>query len=78
MPTREHSTAEFVPLAFFPWDSRPESLPVDIEEAATAIFLAHGDIGAAAVLLKVSASKLNRIVRRCPRLQRLRADLAGP
>jgi hypothetical protein len=71
------SPDEFLPLPYFPWLSRPETLPLDVEEAATAIYLAHGDIGAAAGLLKVTLAKLSRFVRRCPRLQRLRDDLAS-
>ena len=71
------SPDEFLPLAFFPWDTRPETVPLDVEECATAIYLAEGDIRAAAARLKVTAAKFNRMVRRCPRLQRLRDDLGG-
>jgi hypothetical protein len=69
------SPDEFLPLPYFPWLSRPTTVPLDVEEAATAIYLAKGDIGAAAGLLKVRVATLNRLVRRCPRLQRLRDDL---
>jgi hypothetical protein len=71
------SPDEFLPLPYFPWLSRPTTVPLDVEECATAIYLAKGDIGAAAALLKVSATQLKKVVRRYPRLQRLRADLAG-
>ena len=71
------SPEEFLPLPFYGWLERPPDLPIDSDEAATAIYLAHGDINAAAARLKVTAARLNRLVRRCPRLQRLRDDLAG-
>jgi hypothetical protein len=72
------SPDEFLPLPDYScWLERPADLPLDVEECATAIYLAKGDIGAAAARLKVTAAKLNRLVRRCPRLQRLRDDLAG-
>ena len=77
MPTREYSVDEFVQLPYFGWDSRPETLPLDVEECATAIYLAKGDIRVAAARLKVTVAKLNRLVRKCPRLVRLRDDLAG-
>jgi hypothetical protein len=69
------SPDEFLPLPYFPWLSRPETLPLDVEEAATALYLDGGDERAAASRLKVSTSTLNRLVRRCPRLMRLKADL---
>jgi hypothetical protein len=65
------SPDEFLPLPYFPWLSRPETLPLDLDEAATALYLAKGDPTAAAALLKVSPARLNRVVRRSPRLQRL-------
>ena len=32
---RERHPAEFLPLAFYPWISRPETLPIEYDEAAT-------------------------------------------
>jgi hypothetical protein len=72
---REHDASEFEPLPFYGWLERPPDLPVDPEEAATAIYLAHGDVSAAAALLKVSPARLNRVVRGSPRLVRLKAEL---
>jgi hypothetical protein len=66
---------EFEPLAYFPWDSRPETLPLDVEEAATALYLAQGDINRAAARLKVTPARLNRTIRKSPRLIRLRVEL---
>ncbi len=73
--SRLHDASEFLPLAFFPWDSRPETVPLDPEEVATALYLAEGDPSAAACLLKVTPAQLSRIVRKSPRLLRLQADL---
>ena len=74
---RSPSPDEFLPLPFYGWLERPLDLPIDPDEAATAIYLAHGALNRAAELLKVSPARLNRVVRRSPRLQRLRLDLAG-
>ena len=74
---REYSAAEFVPLPYFGWDSRPETLDLDVEECATAIYLAKGDIRAAAARLKVTSARLNKLLRRAPKLQRLCSDLAA-
>ena len=64
---------EFVPLPYYPWDRRPAHLPVDIEEAATALYLSEGLIGKAAERLKVEPLKLVRIISRSARLTRLHA-----
>jgi hypothetical protein len=63
--------AEFLPLPYYSWDERPHTLPIDHDEAATAIHLAHGDPAHAARLLKVPAVRLNRMLRQSPRLQRV-------
>jgi hypothetical protein len=46
-----------------------------VEEAATALFLKNGDVGAAAIRLCVTPARLNRTIRKSPRLQRLIAAL---
>jgi hypothetical protein len=51
---RRPQADEFLPLPQFFWDSRPETLPISLEEAETAIFLANGDLNAAAARLKVT------------------------
>jgi hypothetical protein len=71
--SKEHDE-EFIPLPFYPWDSRPPSLPLDPDECATAIHIAKGDIPAAAALLKVPEFRLNRQIRHHPRLQRVRDE----
>jgi hypothetical protein len=71
----EPSSDQFLPLPFYGWLERPPDLPIDFDEAATAIYIAHGDISAAAALLKVTPARLNRVVRGSPRLVRLKAEL---
>jgi hypothetical protein len=69
---------EFLPLAFYPWDSRPETVPLDDDECATALFLSGGDINAAAALLKVMPARLKRAIRKSGQLQLLLSDLQPP
>ena len=71
MPTREYSVDEFVQLPYFAWDSRPETLPLDVDECATALYLGGGDVKDAASRLKVTPARLAKLIRRSPRLQRL-------
>jgi hypothetical protein len=66
---------EFLPLPYYNWAERPWSLPLDQEEGATALFLAHGSIAKAAFLLKVPIVRLNRLIRAHPRLQRIKEEL---
>jgi hypothetical protein len=75
---RRPTADEFLPLPYFGWLERPLSLPPDIEEAATALFLKRGDLNAAAARLKVTPARLDRVVRRSPRLMRLKAVLRQP
>ena len=74
---RSDLDAEFVPLPHYPWLIRPAHLPIDIEEAATALYLSEGLIGKAAERLKVEPLKLTRIISRSPRLVRLHAELTA-
>jgi len=67
---------EFVPLPYYAWDERPASLPLDQEEAATAIHLSQGHLPRAADLLKVPLVRLNRFIARSPRLQRVADEAA--
>ena len=75
---REYSRDEFVPLPFFPWIERPLTLPLDDDECATALFLAKGDVNAAADRLKVMPARLQRSIRKSRRLIRLCEDLREP
>jgi hypothetical protein len=67
----EPTPREFLPLPYFPWLSRPDNLPLDEDEVATALYLAHGRLGAAADRLKVDQRRLRKAIRRVARLRRL-------
>lgn len=69
--------AEFVPLPHYGWARRPSHLPLDVEEAATALYLSEGVISRAAERLKVEPLKLVRVIARSPRLTRLHAELTS-
>ena len=75
---RRPTPDEFLPLPYFGWLERPLSLPLDIEECATAIYLENGDLDAAAARLKVSRARLDRVVCRSSRLMRLKAVMSAP
>lgn len=68
---------EFIPLPDYPWDERPSTLPLDSDEAATAIHLANGDEVQAAQLLRVPIIRLRRLIRASPRLQRIYEEALG-
>ena len=74
--THPEHDQEFEPLPFYPWDERPPTLPIDQEEAATAIHLGH-NLPAAALLLKVPEFRLRRLVNQSPRLQRVLEESFG-
>jgi hypothetical protein len=54
---------EFAPLPFYCWTERPASVPLGYDEAATALYLARGDLRRAAGVLKVPHRKLHRFIR---------------
>jgi hypothetical protein len=62
---------EFLPLPYYPWDERPPHLPLEPDECATSLHLAHGDVAKASAILKVPITLLNRMIRNHPRLQRV-------
>jgi hypothetical protein len=75
---RKPDPSEFTPLPWYSWDSRPLTVPLDQDECATALYLDKGDIKAAAARLKVTVPRLNKSVRKDPRLQQLVTVLAAP
>lgn len=62
---------EFEQLPFYNWRERPLTVPLTVEECATAIHLAEGNLVRAAGLLRTALYKLNREIARSPRLQRI-------
>ena len=69
--------AEFAPLPYYPYEIRPPHVPIEVEEAATAIYLSKGIISDAAQRLRVESLKLTRFIQRHPRLVRLHAELVS-
>jgi hypothetical protein len=69
---------EFAPLPHLPWDVRPDSVLLDEDESSTALFIAGGDIGKAADLLKVSVKRLKKAIRRSGKLPVLLSRLSLP
>jgi hypothetical protein len=61
------SPDEFVPLPY----SRPDTVPLDVDECATALYLANGDMKGAADRLKVTERQLRKLVRKHHKLQRV-------
>jgi hypothetical protein len=76
-PELDPQAEEFVQLPHYPWDERPLTLPLDSDECATAIHLAHGDLDGAASLLKTPIHRLTRLLRNSPRLQRVLDEALG-
>jgi hypothetical protein len=59
---------DLMPLPTAPYDERPVSMPLDIEECRTALWLERGNITEAARRIKVSSHRLRRFVEKSPRL----------
>lgn len=59
---------DLIPLPTAPYSERPGSLPLDVEECRTALWLNKGNITAAAEQLKVSPQRLRAFVNNSPRL----------
>jgi hypothetical protein len=72
-----HTDEEFLPLPYFPWDERPATSLLDVEECATALYLEGGHLARAASRLKIDELRLKRFIKRHPRLVRLQDELYG-
>ena len=68
---------DFIPLPSYGWDIRPTTSPLDIEECATALVMAGGELAGAARLLRVSELRLQRVMGRSERLRRLHGELVA-
>ena len=55
---------DLIPLPTMPYDERPESMPLDIDECRTAIWRCRGNITKAAELLKITPLRLRNFVRK--------------
>jgi hypothetical protein len=72
----EPSADEFTPLPYYPFDARPDGVPLDAEEVATALFLDHGRVDRAAARLQVDQRQLKKAIRGNASLRLLLARLA--
>ena len=68
---------DFIPLPAYGWDIRPTTSPLDVEECATALVMACGELAGAARLLRVSELRLQRVMGRSERLRRLHGELVA-
>ena len=68
---------EFLPLPYFPWEVRPSTMRLEVEECATALYLSSGVISEAAGRLRVHPLRLVRAIRLSERLGRLHGELVG-
>ena len=61
---------DLLPLPTQPWEERPDSIPLDIEECRTALWNARGNVSKAAIILRITPSRLRAYVNKSPRLIR--------
>lgn len=54
--------ADLIPLPTAPYPERPDSLPLEIEECRTAIWLCRGNVTEAAKLVKVTSGRLRKFI----------------
>lgn len=64
-----HLPSDLIALPTMPYDERPASLPMDIEECRTALWIVRGNVRDAAQLLKVSSLRLRNFIKTSRRLQ---------
>ena len=72
--TPDPQAEEFTPLPFYPWDTRPDTVPLDTDECATALHLGQGSLIRAAQLLKTAPHRLARVMRAHPNLARIQNE----
>src|SRR5262245_44564645 len=60
--------SDLVPLPTAPYAERPVSLPLDVEECRTAIWMVRGNITEAAKLLKITSLRLRQFIKKSPYL----------
>jgi len=59
----KHLPPDLIPLPTMPYDHRPDSLPLQVEECRTALWRARGNVSVAADILKVGSSRLRRFIK---------------
>jgi hypothetical protein len=68
---RPPSADEFKPLPWYSWDVRPAGVPLDEDEAGTALFLTGGRVDLAAAKLRVEPWRLKRAIGKSQWLRQL-------
>lgn len=58
------------PIPTQPWDKRPDSLPLDVEECRTALWKYQGNVTNAAKHLKISPARMRTFIKKSPYLTR--------
>lgn len=61
---------DLIPLPTMPYDERPRSEPLDVEECRTAIWRCNGNVSRAAAMIKISPFRLRNFVKNNERLKR--------
>lgn len=61
---------DLIPLPTAPYDRRPASMPLDVDECRTAIWRCDGNVTRAAELIKVSTQRLRTFIKNHDRLRR--------
>lgn len=59
---------DLLPLPTTPYEERPVSLPLDVEECRTALWRVRGNISEAAKLIKVTPLRMRQFVQKSPYL----------
>lgn len=59
---------DLIPLPTAPYDMRPISMPLDVEECRTALWRCEGNVTKAAELMKVPSLRLRNFIKNSPRL----------
>jgi hypothetical protein len=65
---RSELPQDLTPLPTAPYSERPDSLPLDIEECRTALWMYRGNVSSAAQRLKVTPSRLRSFIKKSPYL----------
>lgn len=65
---------DLVPLPTAPYDQRPDSLPLNVEETRTALWLCRGNVSKAADILKTTSARLRLFINNNAYLSREQAE----
>lgn len=60
--------SDLMPLPTRPYNERPESMPLDVEECRTALWMQRGNVSKAAEVLKIKPARLRKFIKNSPYL----------